>query len=86
MFNPRIEPIKHIFKMYKCQNRNEKIDKFQRAIKEIFLSGSLWRVYRIYKKIIHSDEGDFKMLVKSGVPWRWGRYHMYASIKIKVIA
>ena len=43
----------------------------------------------IIKKSLHSDEGDFKFLIKSGiflrkfygsfqgVPWRWGRYHMY---------
>ena len=24
-------------------------------------------MYKIYKKILHSDEGDFKLLVKSGI-------------------
>ena len=27
-------------------------------------------MYRIYKKIINSDQGDFEMLVKSGVFWK----------------
>ena len=36
--------------------------------REIFLSfqGVLWKLYRIYKKIFHSDEGDFEILVKYG--------------------
>ena len=29
-------------------------------------SGEL-KMYRIYKKILHSDEGDFKILVNSGM-------------------
>ena len=39
-------------------------DKFESGIGEIFLSfqGGLWKTYRIYKKILHLDEGDFKIL------------------------
>ena len=39
-----------------------------RRIREIFLSfqGGLSKMYRIYKKTVHSDEGDFSILVKSG--------------------
>ena len=41
-------------------------DKFQRGIREIFLSfqGGLWKMHRIYKKILYLDQGDFKILVK----------------------
>ena len=42
--------------------------KFQRGIGEIFPSfqRGLWKMYRIYRKIHHADEGDFKLSVKSG--------------------
>ena len=44
-------------------------DKFQKGIREIFFSfqGGLSKMYRIYRKILNSDEGDFKILVKSCV-------------------
>ena len=44
-------------------------DKLQRGIREVFLSfpGGFWKMYRIYKKILHSFPGDFKILVKSGI-------------------
>ena len=43
--------------------------KFQRSIREIFLSyqGGWRKMYRTYKKILHSDQGDFKILEKSGI-------------------
>ena len=36
-------------------------DKFQKGIREIFLSfqGGLSKIYRIYRKILNSDEGSF---------------------------
>ena len=36
-------------------------DKFQKGIREIFLSfhGGLSKMYRIYRKILNSDGGDF---------------------------
>ena len=36
-------------------------DKFQKGIREIFLlfQGGLSKMYRIYRKILYSDEGDF---------------------------
>ena len=44
-------------------------DKFQQGIGEIFLSfqGGFSKMYRIYRKILNSDEGDFEVLVKSGM-------------------
>ena len=44
-------------------------DKFQKGISDIFLSlqGGLSKMYRIYRKILNSDEGDFEILVKSGI-------------------
>ena len=56
------DPIEFWRKMHTC-------DKFLKGIREIFLSfqGGLWKMYRIYKKILHSDEGDFKIWVKSGI-------------------
>ena len=35
-------------------------DKFQKGIREIFFSfqGGLSKMYRIYRKILNSDEGD----------------------------
>ena len=44
-------------------------DKFQKGIREIFISfqGGLSKTYRIYRKILNSDEGDFEILVKSGM-------------------
>ena len=41
-------------------------DKFQKGIREIFLSfkGDLSKKYRIYRKILNSDEGDFEILLK----------------------
>ena len=38
-------------------------------IQEIFLSfqGGLSKMYRIYRTILNSDQGDFQILVKSGV-------------------
>ena len=49
-------------KIHKC-------DEFQKGIREIFLSfqGGLSKMYRIYSKILNSGEGDFKILVKSGM-------------------
>ena len=43
--------------------------KFQKGIREIFLSfqWSLSKMYRIYRKILNSDEGDFEILLKSCV-------------------
>ena len=42
---------------------------FQKCIREIFLSfqGGLSKMYRIYRKILNSDEGDFEIVVKSGM-------------------
>ena len=42
-------------------------DMFQKGIWEIFCSfqGGFSKMYRIYRKILNSDEGDFEMLVKS---------------------
>ena len=44
-------------------------DKFQKRIREIFLSfqGGLSKMYRIYREILNSDQGDFQILVKSGM-------------------
>ena len=44
-------------------------DKFQKGIREIFLSfqGGLLKMFRIYRKILNSDQGDFQILVKSGM-------------------
>ena len=44
-------------------------DKLQKGIREIFLSfqGGFSKMYRIYRKIFNSDEGDFEILVKSGI-------------------
>ena len=44
-------------------------DKFQKGISEIFLSfqGGFSKMYRIYRKMHNSDEGDFEILVKSGI-------------------
>ena len=41
-------------------------DKFEKGIREIFLSfqGGFSKMYRIYKKILNSGEGDFEILVK----------------------
>ena len=41
----------------------------QKGIREIFLSfqGGFSKMYRIYRKILNSDEGDFEILVKSGM-------------------
>ena len=68
-------------------------DKFERGIREIFLSyqRGLWKMHRIDNKILHSEEGDFRILVKNGIYkkkfygsfqgalWRWGRYHMHGT-------
>ena len=63
-------------------------DKFQKGIREIFLSfqGGLSKTYRIYRKILNSHEGDFKILVKSvyfrrnfRAHFRSGRVHMYGA-------
>ena len=73
-------------------------DKFQRGFREIFLSfqGDLWKMYRIYRNIFHGHQGDFSILVKSGMflkklygsfqgaPWRSGRYHMYVLFLIEI--
>ena len=42
-------------------------DKLQKGIREVFLSfpGDFRKMYRIYKNILHSCQGDFKILVKS---------------------
>ena len=44
-------------------------DKLQKSTREIFLSfqGGFSKMYRIYRKILDSDEGDFEILVKSGM-------------------
>ena len=44
-------------------------NKFQKGIREIFISvqGGLSKMYGIYRKILNSDEGDFKIMVKSGI-------------------
>ena len=44
-------------------------DKLQKGIREIFLSfqGGFSNMYRIYRKILNSDEGDFEILVKNGM-------------------
>ena len=44
-------------------------DKLQRGIREIFLSfqGGFSKNYRIFRKILNSDEGDLEILVKSGM-------------------
>ena len=48
-------------------------------------------MYRMYKNILHSFQGDFKILVKSDIFWKnfmahflespglSGRYHMYGN-------
>ena len=38
-------------------------DKLQKGIREIFLSfkGSFSKMYRTYRKILNSDEGDFEI-------------------------
>ena len=43
--------------------------KLQKGIREIFLSfqGGFSKMYRIYRKILNSDKGDFEILVKSGM-------------------
>ena len=48
---------------------NHTCDKLQKGIREIFLSfqGAFSKLYRIYRKILNSDEGDFEILVKSGM-------------------
>ena len=69
-------------------------DKFQRGIREIFLSfqWGLWKMYRIYKNIFHEHQGNLRIWGKTttfftvygsdqGAPWRWGKYHMYATKK-----
>ena len=44
-------------------------DKLQKGIRKIFLSfqGGFSKMYRIYRKILNSDEGDFEILVQSGM-------------------
>ena len=44
-------------------------DKLQKGIREIFLSfqGGFSNMYRIYRKLLNSDEGDFEILVKRGM-------------------
>ena len=44
-------------------------DKLQKGIREIFLSfqGGFSKMYKIHRKILNSDEGDFEILVKSGM-------------------
>ena len=44
-------------------------DKFQKGIREIFLSfqGGLSKMYRIYRNILNSDEIDFELLLKGGM-------------------
>ena len=44
-------------------------DKFQKVNREIFLSfqGGLSKMYRLNRKILHSDKGDFEILVISGI-------------------
>ena len=44
-------------------------DKLQKGISEIFLSfqGGFSKMYRIYRKILNSDERDFEFLVKNGM-------------------
>ena len=44
-------------------------DKSQKGIEEIFLSfrRGFSKMYRIYRKILNPDEGDFGILVKSGM-------------------
>ena len=73
--------------------------KFQNGIREIFFSfqGGLTQMYRIYRKILNSDQGDFQILVKSGgfrrnfkahfrePPGRSGRVHMYVMIRHTVL-
>ena len=48
---------------------NHTCDKLRNGIREIFLSfqGGFSKMYRIYRKILHSDEGDFEILVKSSM-------------------
>ena len=54
-----------ILKLWPCHT----CDKLQKGIREIFLSfqGGFSKIYRIYRKILNSDEGDFEILVKSGM-------------------
>ena len=40
-------------------------------------------MYRLYRKILHLDEGDFKMLVKSGMFRRNVMAHFGSSLKIR---
>ena len=44
-------------------------DEFERGIREIFLpfQGDFLKMYRIYRKIPDSFQGDFEFLLKSGI-------------------
>ena len=44
-------------------------DKLQKGTREIFLSfqGGFSKMYRMYRKILNSNEGNFEILVKSGL-------------------
>ena len=59
-------------------NNTYTCDKFQRGIREIFISfqGSLSKMYRICRKILNLDEGDFKILLKSASFGRNFRAHL----------
>ena len=45
------------------------LEEFQKGIRKILFlfQGGFSKMYRIYRKILNSDEGDFKILVKSGM-------------------
>ena len=70
--NPDFLPLS-IFRLYSFYSILPQIihtcDQFQMGIREIFLSfqGGLSKMYRIYMKILNSDEGDFDILVKTGI-------------------
>ena len=59
----------HSKKLVKHRTLTHSCDKFQRGIREVFLSfpGGFSKMYRIYKNILHSFPGDFKILVKSDI-------------------
>ena len=69
-----------------CSLDSPNILAYMRGIREIFLSfqGGFSKMYRIYRKILNSDEGDFEISVKSGMFLKkfWGSFQG-ASLKIR---
>ena len=65
-FNPIALRMAKILRSFGCSHT---CDKFQSGIREVFLSfpGGFLKLYRIYKNILHSFQGDFKISVKSDI-------------------